>query len=238
MQERFHLGLNVREVGILPHLEPGGVVAYAVEPLGLLRGPGSLNIRDDVRRHEIGLAKISEDALDGAVGAVQLDDLSCLDIHLAGERFADEDIVLAHKAIEASFQKAVLRKHLEEVGIRFDTRDLTGLLPALYDGTPKQRQVRSGLHFRDVHFQFLLVPIGKPQELVAPQHEGALPVRRLVRHLILLHHIRSNQDYERQTHGQPHRLDGGVELVSGQKFQVTFHLILFSVQPPDSFGRP
>ena len=104
----------------------------------------------------------------------------------------------------------ILRENLEEIGIGFDSGRLEGLLPYLNDRLPQQRSTGRRLDLRDVHLQLLLVPIGQPQELVASQHERPLPLRRLVRHLVLLHHIRANQDHKCETYRQPHRLDDGV----------------------------
>ena len=91
------------------------------------------------------------------------------------------------------------------------------------DRLPHHAHVRDSLDLRDVHLQLFLVPVGKAEEIVIPQHEGALPLRRLVRHLVLLHHVASDQDDECKAHGQSHRLDGGVKLVAGQEFQETSH---------------
>ena len=66
------------------------------------------------------------------------------------------------------------------------------------------------LELRNMHFQFLFVPIRQAQEFVTSQHESPLPLRRLMRNLILLHYIAADQDHERQAHGQAHRLDGSV----------------------------
>ena len=71
---------------------------------------------------------------------------------------------------------------------------------------------------------------------------GLLPFRIAVGGLLLLPHIRPDQDHERQAHRQPDELDGGVQLVAGEEFQVTFHIfviraILFrhSGLDPESF---
>ena len=228
MQQGLNLGLHAGQVRILPHPEPGGVIADAVELLALPGSPSGRDIRDDVRRHEKGLVKIGVDALDGAIFFVHLDRLADLPVHLAGEGLTDQDIVLAHKVIEASFQKVILREHPEETGIGLDSRDLEHILPVLDDRLPEKRHVGGGLHLRDVHLQFFLVPIGQPKELVGSQHERALPPRRLMRHLVLLNHVRADQDDKRQAHRQSHRLDGGVQLVAGQEFQVGFHIRLVS----------
>ena len=60
--------------------------------------------------------------------------------------------------------------------------------------------------FRNIHLQLLFVPIGQAKKVVITQNEGTLPVRRLVRNLILLHDIAADQNHECQAHGQPHSL--------------------------------
>ena len=210
VQEGFHLGLHVCKVGILPHPEPGGVIADAVEHFPLLGRPTVRDVRNDVRRHEESAAEIGINALDGSVLFVHLDGLADLCIYLPSQGCADEDILLAHEVFRASLQEVILRENLEEVGIGLDSGCLDGLLPYLNDRLPQQRSTGRRLNLRDIHLQLLLVPIGQAQELVTPQHERPLPLRRLMRHLVLLHHIRANQDHKCETYRQPHRLDDGV----------------------------
>ena len=209
VQEGFHLGLHVCKVGILPHPEPG-VIADAVEHLSLFDRPAVRDIRDDVRRHEESAVEIGINALDGTVHFVHLDGLADLCIYLPSQGCADEDILLAHEVFQASLQEVILRENLEEVGIGLDSGRLDGLLPYLNDRLPQQRGTGRRLDLRNVHLQLLLVPIGQAQKLVASQHERPLPLRRLMRHLVLLYHIRANQDHKRETYRQPHRLDDGV----------------------------
>ncbi len=120
----------------------------------------------------------------------------------------------------------ILREHLEEVGIGLHAGALEELVTLTDKRLPQHGGTGCRLNLRDIHLQFFFVPIGQPQELIGSQHKCALPLRRLVRHLILLHHVGADQDHKRQAHGQPHRLDGGVQFVAGEEFQVTFHICL------------
>ena len=54
---------------------------------------------------------------------------------------------------------------------------------------------------------------------------GLLPFRIAVGGLLLLPHIRPDQDHERQAHRQPNELDSGVKLVAGEEFEVTLHAL-------------
>jgi hypothetical protein len=78
-------------------------------------------VRNDVVGHKEGAVKIGKNALDGAVGAVHVDDAAYKASSIFGQfpcqRFTDEDIVLPDKIIRASFYQMVLREHLEEIGI-------------------------------------------------------------------------------------------------------------------------
>ena len=230
MKESFHLGLHVGKVRILPHPEPGCVIADAVECLSLPGRPGVRNVRDYVRRHEEGAVKIGKDALDGTVYFVHLDDLTDLCIYLLGKGCTYEDIVLADEVLEASFLQVIFRENTEEVGVCLNSSPLYRLLSVLDDGLPEHRHVGRRLDFRNVHFEFFLVPVGQSQEIVVAQYEGTLPFRRLVRYLVLLHHIAAYQNHKRQAHCQSHRLDGSVELVAGKEFQETLHDIKKAVK--------
>ena len=130
--------------------------------------------------------------------------------NLPGQRLTDENIILPHKVLQASFHKMIFREHLEEVGVGLHAGGVNRLFPIIDGRLPQKRDVRRRLHFRNIHLQFFLVPIGQAQELVISQHEGAFPLRGLMRHLVVLHHVGADQDHERQTDGQPHRLHGGV----------------------------
>ena len=130
--------------------------------------------------------------------------------NLSGQRFTNENIVLPYKIINTSFYQMVFREYLEEVGIGFHTCALEQLVIFADERLPQHSGSGRCLHIRDIHLQFLLVPVSQPQELLGSQHKRSLPLRRLVCHFLLLYHIGANQNHERQAHGQPHRLDGGV----------------------------
>ena len=219
MQQRFHFGPYIGGIRIFTNAEPGSVVADAAEVSLLFGCPGSRNVRNDVVGHEKGAVKVSKNAFDGAVGVVHFDDLpnEVITIHsnLPRQGFADEDVVLAHEALQASFHQTIFREHLEEVGIGLHTGALEQLVAFPDEWLPQHGGAGCSLNLRDVHLQLFLIPIGQAQELVSSQHEGALPLRRLVSHLILLHHIAANQDHKSQAHGEPHRLDGSVEFIAG-----------------------
>ena len=118
----------------------------------------------------------------------------------------------------------VLREHLEEIGIGLHTGALEQLIAFADKRLPQHGHAGRRMDLRDVHLQFFFVPIGQPQEFIGAQHEGALPLRRLMRHFILLHHVAANQNHKRQAHGESHRLNGSVEFIAGEEFQVTFHI--------------
>ena len=206
MQEGFYLCLHISEVGVFTNTEPRCVVSDAIEGFPLFRGPGCGDIRDDVRWHEEGAVEVCEYALDGAVRLIHLDDLAGLTTNLPGKGFADQDVILAYKILETSLQEVIFRKHLEEVGVSLDSRCLDWLFPALYSRLPEHRHVGRRFDFRNIHLQLLFVPIGQAKKVVITQNEGTLPVRRLVRNLILLHDIAADQNHECQAHGQPHSL--------------------------------
>ena len=109
----------------------------------------------------------------------------------------------------------VFREHLEEVGIGLHSGALEELVILANERLPQHGHMGCRVDLRDIHLQLFFIPIGQPQELVATQHKRALPLRRLVRHLILLYHIGADKDDKGQAHGEPHRLDGGVEFVAG-----------------------
>ena len=177
VQQGVHFGLDCGRVRILAHAEPGGVVADAVERLLRFGRPGGGDVRDDVHRHKEGATvKIGKCAFDGTVFLVHLYRLANLGTGLPGQGLADEDVVLAHEVLQAAFQQAVLREYPEEIGVGFDPGDLEDRFAALDERLPEERHVCGILHFRDVHFQLFLVPIGQAQEIVAAQREGALPL--------------------------------------------------------------
>ena len=132
-----------------------------------------------------------------------------------GQRLAEENVRLADKVLCAALNKFILREHFKERGIGIQPAETETFVGQLNDRLPQHRHVSHRLHFGDVHLQLFLVPVAQAQVLVRTQHEGTLPVRRLMRHLILLDHIAADQDYESKADGQTHRLDGSVELVAG-----------------------
>ena len=85
-------------------------------------------------------------------------------------------------------------------------------------------------HFTRPSIQVILPPAG--------QRIKALVIPSLSRDGQLLQSITEDNDHERQAYDKPHRLDGGVQLVAGEEFQVTLHTILSSVPPPDWSARP
>ena len=155
-----------------------------------------------------------QNAFDGSLRLVDVDDSPNEVITIHGkfprQGLTDKDIVLPNKAIGAPFDYPILWEHLEEVGIGLHTGALEQLIAFADERLPQHGNMGRCLDLRDVHLQLLLVPIGQAQKLVGSQYKRALPRRRLVRHLVLLHHIAANQDHKRQAHGQAHRLDGGV----------------------------
>ena len=86
----------------------------------------------------------------------------------------------------------IFGEYLEEVGISLDSGCLYRLLSILNDRLPEEGHMRDRLYFRNIHLKLLLVPVAQAQVLVRSEHECTLPVRRLVRHLVLLHHIASD----------------------------------------------
>ncbi len=214
MQQCLHFGAHIGGFRIVAYTEPGGVVADTAEVPLLFGCPRSRNVRNDVVGHKEGAVKIGKNALDGAVGAVHVDDAAYKASSIFGQfpcqRFTDEDIVLPDKIIRASFYQMVLREHLEEIGIGLHAGALDEFITLADKRLPQHGCVSCCVYLRNVHLQLLLVPIGQAQELVGSQHEGALPLRRLMCHLVLLHHVGAYQNYKRKTHDQTHRLNGSV----------------------------
>ena len=214
VQQRTHFVPHIGGVGIFAYAEPCGVVADAAEVPLLLGGPSSRNVRNDVVGHEEGAVKVGKNPFDDAIGLVHVDNFPNEVIAIHGkfprQRFIDEDVLLPDKIFRTSFYQMILREHLEEVGIGLHAGALEQLVTLADERLPQHGGTGCRLNLRDVHYHLLLIPIGEAQELIGSQHKCALPLRRLVRHLILLHHVAAYQDHKRQTHGQPHRLDSGV----------------------------
>ena len=84
----------------------------------------------------------------------------------------------------------------------------------------------NGLDFRNVP-NGIRETVCQRRESRCSRHIDSFPVRILPRHGILLPNITADDDHKRQAYGQPHRLDGGVEFIAGEEFQIAIHFYLY-----------
>ena len=136
-------------------------------------------------------------------------DVSKRKILLAGKGLGNDDICIRRNSVRTAFQKVITRYQVEKRAIHSCApKDFVIPISGSY-------RAHSGhcLYFRNLSYH-VRKPIGKPWITRQSRQVDQFPVRILPCHCPLLPDVTADQDHEREAHRQPHRLDGGVELVA------------------------
>ena len=127
---------------------------------------------------------------------------------------ADNHVAGIGQDLWTAFHEFQIGKKLEELPV---CRNNLGLYHPFFwkHEIIYQRQPARHLHLRSSLFDGIREGVGKSQlvRMAVLHHRKGIdvpPVRVLILDLILLHHVTADDNHKRQTHRQPHRLDGGV----------------------------